>query len=155
MSDLITRNLRDQVGNFGQETVVGNVNGLRQFIDPQTGDIISRKIQPDAFDLNNSPLDNSFQLDPQVYNISRNLFQAPGVPDKLSDTFGAIAAVTSKSQTSSPQQLFQNGLMSRSLVENVNFFRTAHSQIGINDGSSNPPWTRNLLLGTKILNQTG
>lgn len=155
MSDLITRNLKDQVGNFGQETLVGNVNGLRQFVDPQTGAIISRKISPDAFDLNNSPLDNSFQLDPQVYNNSRNLFQQSGVPQKLSDTFGAITAVTSKAQGVSPHQLFNQGVMSTALLENVNFFRTAHSQIGINNGSTQPPWTHNLLLGTKILNQTG
>lgn len=155
MSDLITRNLRDQSGNFGQETLVGNVNGLRQFVDPQTGTIISRKIAPDAFDLNNSPLDNSFQLDPQVYNSSRNLFQQPGVPDKLSSTFGAITAVTSKAEGLSPHQLFQEGVMSRTLLDNVNFFRTAHSQIGINTGTTQPPWTHNLMLGTKIINQTG
>lgn len=153
--DLITRNLQDQSGNFGRETVVGNVNGLRQFVDPNTGQIVSRQIAPDAYDLNNSPLDNSFQLDPQGYNFAKGLFEQPGVPTNLSNTFGAIVAVTAKDQNISANRLFSDGVLQPLVLENVNFFRSVHSQIGYNNGDSSPPYLNNLMLGAKILNQTG
>lgn len=153
-ADLITRNLQDQIGNFGQESVVGNVNGQIQFIDPQTGQVINRSIQPDAYTLQNSPLDNSFQLNPQSYNLSKGLFEQPGVPTNLSNTYGAITAVTAKEYNVSGNQLFSNGLMSPVLMDNVNFFRTAHSKIGYNNGDTSPPYLNNLMLGSKILNQT-
>jgi hypothetical protein len=152
--DLITRNLQDQSGNFGQETIVGNINGLRQFIDPKTGQVVSRSIAPDAYDLNNSPLDNSFQLNPQSYNFAKGLFEQPNVPENLSQTYGAIVAVTAKDQNISANRLFQNGVLSAAVLENVNFFRTAHSQIGVNDGDTTPPYANNLMLGAKIFNQT-
>jgi len=154
MSDLITRNLSDQSQNFGQETVVENVNGLRQFVDQSTGQVVRRNLLPDAYDLAHSPLDNSFQLDPQVYNQSTNLFEQPSVPGNLSRTYGAITAVTAKQQGVSPQQLFVEGRMSNILMENVNFFRSAHSKIGFNDQQTSAPWLNNLLLGSKILSQT-
>lgn len=152
--DLITRNLQDQSGNFGQETVISNVNGLRQFVDPKTGQIVNRSIQPDAYDLNNSPLDNSFQLNPQSYNFAKGLFEKPGVPANLSDTYGAIIAVTAKDQNKSANQLFNNGVLAEAAIENVNYFRTVHSQIGVNNGDNSPPYLNNLMLGAKILNQT-
>lgn len=152
--DLITRNLQDQSGNFGQETVVSNVNGLRQFVDQATGQVVNRSLQPDAYDLNNSPLDNSFQLNPSSYNFAKGLFESPGVPENLSKTYGAIVAVTAKDQNISANQLFANGVLDDRVLENVNFFRTVHSQIGVNKGEPNPPYLNNLMLGAKILNQT-
>jgi hypothetical protein len=152
--DLITRNLQDQSNNFGKETVVGNINGLRQFIDPKTGQVVSRSLQPDSYELNNSPLDNSFQLNPQSYNSAKGLFEKPGVPENLSQTFGAIVAVTAKDQNISANQLFKNGVLADSVLENANFFRSVHSQIGVNKGDGTPPYLNNLMLGAKILNQT-
>lgn len=153
MTDLITRNLRDQSGNFGTESVVVNQNGTRQFVDAQTGQVVNRSLQPDAYELGQSPLDNSFQIDPQSFNVSKALWEQPGVPATLSRMFGAITAVTAKDSGVSANRLFVSGQASDTLLENINFFRTAHSQIGVNDGDAAPAFTRNYLLGAKVYNQ--
>ncbi len=152
--DLITRNLQDASGNLGVQSVVVNQNGLRSFVDAQTSQPVNRNLNADAYALNNTPLDNSFQLDAQNYNVSKALFEQPGVPENLSNLMGSITSVTAKSEGVSSNQLFQNGVPADALLENVNFFRTAHSQIGYNDGDSSPPYLNNLMLGVKILNQT-
>lgn len=152
--DLITRNLQDASGNLGVQSVVVNRNGVRGFVDAQTQTPVNRSISADAYALNNTPLDNSFQLDAQGYNVSKGLFEQPDVPENLSNLMGAITAVTAKSEGVSSGRLFQNGVAAPVLLENVNFFRTAHSQIGYNDGDSTPPYLNNLMLGVKILNQT-
>jgi hypothetical protein len=154
MTDLITRNLKDQSGNFGKESVVVNQNGTRQFVDAQTGVPISRSLQADAYALNTSPLDNSFQVDPQSFNVSKGLWEAPDVPDTLSRLFGAITAVTAKDQGVGANDLFRAGVASDSLLENINFFRTAHSQIGVNDGDPRPAYLNNYMLAAKVYNQT-
>jgi hypothetical protein len=154
-ADFITRNLRDQSGNFGTESVLRSVNGTNQFVDARTGDVQRRSISPESFGLENTPLDNSFQLNPQGFNVAKALFEQPGVPTNLSNTYGAIVAVTAKEQGVGANQLFNNGVMSAPLLENVNFFRTAHSQIGVNTGSAAPPYLFNIVLGAKIINQTG
>ena len=151
----ITRNLQDQSANFGVETIVANRNGQRQFVDQTTGRSVDRAVSADRYDIQNSPLDGTFQLNPQSYNISKALYEQPGVPTNLSNTFGAITAVTAKDQRISSNRLFQDGIMSNALLENVNFFRTQHSQIGVNNGTSDPPYNHNLMLGAKIYNQTG
>lgn len=152
--DLITRNLSDQSQNFGQELVVNNTSGSFKFVDANSGAIVSRAIDPAGYTLNNSPLDNSFQLDPNQYAQSTALFQGRDVPVNVSNTFGAIASVTAKANNVSPLDLFRNGVMSQSLLDNVNFFRTVHSQIGFNPGSQDRPYQHNLILGAKINNQT-
>lgn len=154
MTDLITRNLKDQIGNFGQEAVVVNQNGIHQFVDAQTGAVLSRTLQPDAFQLNNSPLDNSFQIDPQSFNVSKGLWEEPSVPATLSRMYGAITAATAKDQGVGANTLFQAGVASSALLENINFFRTAHSQIGFNDGDPRPVYLNNFMLSSKISNQT-
>ena len=154
-NELITRNLQDQSANFGVEAIVANRNGERQFVDQATGQPIDRAISADRYDLQNSPLDATFQLNPQSYNIAKGLYEQRGVPTNLSNTYGAITAVTAKDQGISANKLFKNGVMSPQLLSNVNFFRTQHSQIGVNNGSSDPPYNHNLMLGAKIYNQTG
>jgi hypothetical protein len=154
--DFITRNLTDQSGNFGQETVIGQAAGGTNFLDPVSGQPIARSLNANSFELQNSPLDASFQLDPQGYNFARSLFDKQGVPTNLSNTFGAIAAVTAKDRGVSASQLFANGVPSADLLENVNFFRSAHSQIGFNSGTNlTQPWQNNFVLGSKIQWQTG
>lgn len=154
MTDLITRNLRDQSGNFGTESVVAIQNGTRQFVDAQTGKVVNRSLQPDAFELSNAPLDNSFQIDPQSFNVSKALWEQPGVPDTLSRMFGAITAVTAKDSGVSANRLFSAGQATDALLENINFFRTSHSQIGVNDGDTTPAYTNNYMLAAKVYNQT-
>lgn len=154
MTDLITRNLRDQSGNQGVESVVIQQAGVRQFVDAQTGRTVNRSIQPDAYELANSPLDNSFQVDPQSFNVSRALWDQPGVPETLSRMFGAITAVTAKDSGTSANKLFQSGAASDQLLENINFFRTSHSQIGVNDGDPVPAYVNNYMLAAKVYNQT-
>jgi hypothetical protein len=154
MTDLITRNLQDQSGNFGTESVVVNQNGTRQFVDAQTGNTVRRSLQPDAYVLNNSPLDNSFQINPQSFNVSKALWEQPGVPETLSRMFGAITAVTAKDSGVSANRLFAAGQASDALLQNINFFRTSHSQIGVNDGDVTPAYTTNYLLAAKVYNQT-
>jgi hypothetical protein len=154
VQDLITRNLSDQSNNFGQESVVVNSQGTRQFQNPVTGQLQARSINASAYDLQNSPLDNSFQLDGQQYAVAKSMFNGQSVPDNLSNTFGAIAAVTAKTLNKSPQSLFRNGVMTQPLLDNVNFFRTGTSQIGYNDGAIEPPYLNNLMLNAKILAQT-
>lgn len=154
MTDLITRNLRDQSGNFGTESVVVTQNGTRQFVDSQTGQVVNRSLQPDAFELGQSPLDNSFQIDPQSFNVSKALWEQPGVPDTLSRMFGAITAVTAKDSGVSANRLFSAGQATDALLENINFFRTSHSQIGVNDGDTTPAYTNNYMLAAKVYNQT-
>ena len=151
----ITRNLQDQSANFGIEAVVSNRNGERQFVDASTGRSLDRAVMADRYDIQNSPLDGTFQLNPQSYNISKALFEQRDVPTNLSNTFGAITAVTAKDQGVGANKLFQKGIMSSQLLENVNFFRTQHSQIGVNSGASDPPYNHNLMLGAKIYNQIG
>jgi hypothetical protein len=154
MTDLITRNLQDQSGNFGTESVVVTQNGTRQFVDAQTGKSVNRSLQPDAYELDRSPLDNSFQIDPQSFNVSKALWEQPGVPETLSRMFGAITAVTAKDSGVSSNRLFNAGQASDALLENINFFRTSHSQIGVNDGDATPAYTNNYLLAAKVYNQT-
>lgn len=154
-SDLITRNLRDQSANLGQETLVQNQSGDLRFVNARTGEVVNRAINAAAYDLNGSPLDNSFQLDPSSYAISKALFERPGVPEDLSNTYGAIVAVTAKDSRVSANKLFANNVMDPRLIENVNFFRTAHSQVGVNSDPDDPPYANNLILGAKIYNQTG
>jgi hypothetical protein len=154
-ADLITRNLQDQSANLGAELLVQNQNGSRKFVNARTGEIVERAFTAAAYDLQNSPLDNSFQLDPASYAVSKALFEQPGVPEDLSNLMGGIVAVTAKSERTGAAQLFKNNLMAHELIENVNFFRTAHSQVGVNQGSSQAPYLNNLILGAKILNQTG
>lgn len=153
-SDLITRNLQDQLGNFGSESVVANRNGSRSFVDPLTGRARARAINASYFDLSSAPVDNSFALNPNQYAVAVGLFQAPGVSAELSNTYGAVAAVTAKSLGVSPTQVYANGRMSQAMIDNVNFFRTASSQIGYNSGSPEPPYLNNLMLHAKISNQT-
>jgi hypothetical protein len=154
VQDLITRNLIDQSNNFGQESIVVNAQGTRQFQDPTTGQLQSRPINASAYDLQNSPLDNSFQVNPESYAIAKSMFSGQTVPENLSNTYGAVAAVTAKSLSTSPLSLFKNGVMSPELLENMNFFRTQGSQIGYNSGSPDPPYLNNLMLNAKILAQT-
>jgi hypothetical protein len=153
-ADLITRNLSDQTQNFGTESIVTNSAGARQFFDSNTGEALSRALNAAAWDIQSSPLDNSFQLDPAQYAQASNLFQTNGASTALSNTYGAVASITSKLSGKSPQQLFQNGVMSTDLVDNVNFFRTPASQIGFNGGPAEPPYNNNLMLNAKILAQT-
>lgn len=152
--DLITRNLQDQSGNFGIPSLVASVPGSKQFVNARTGEVINRGLLPDAYELNGSPLDNSFQLDPQGYGISKALWEQTGVPTNLSTMYGAITAVTSKDTGISARELFPNNVPSSQLLENINFFRTTHSQIGYNSQQAAPPYLNNLMLGTKILTQT-
>lgn len=154
-ADLITRNLQDQSQNLGQEYIVSNQNGERRFVDPKTGQVVDRAFSAAAYDLQGSPLDNSFQLDPSSYAVSKALFEKPGVPQGLSDTMGAIVAVTAKSNQTSANKLFKDNVMSNELLENVNFFRSAHSQLGVNQTALVPPYANNIMLGAKIYNQTG
>jgi hypothetical protein len=123
-------------------------------VDAQTGEVINRSLQPDAYELNNSPLDNSFQIDPQSFNVSKGLWEQPNVPTTLSRMFGAITAVTAKDTGVGANSLFQEGVASDALLENINFFRTAHSQIGVNDGDPRPMYLNSIMLATKVLNQT-
>lgn len=152
--DLITRNLSDQSQNFGQELVVNNVNGAYKFIDSNSGAPVARAIDPVVYTLQTSPLDNSFQLDPAQYSLAVGMFQGTDVSTNVANTFGAIASVTAKANNVSPINLFKNGVMSQALLDNVNFFRTAHSQIGYNPGNQERPYQNNLILGSKIYNQT-
>lgn len=154
-ADLITRNLQDQSANQGRELIVSNQNGDRRFVDPKTGQVVDRSFTAAAYDLQGSPLDNSFQLNPTSYEVSKALFEQPGVPKDLSATMGAIVALTAKSNGTSAHKLFKNNIMSSELLENVNFFRTAHSQLGVNQSALVPPYANNLMLGAKIANQTG
>jgi hypothetical protein len=154
VQDLITRNLIDQSNNFGQESIVVNVQGTRQFQNPATGELQNRPINASAYDLQNSPLDNSFQINPENYAIAKSMFSGQAVPENLSNTYGAIAAVTAKSINKNPQSLFKNGVMTPDLLENLNFFRSAASQIGYNNGPPDPPYVNNLMLNAKILAQT-
>jgi hypothetical protein len=154
-ADLITRNLQDQSANLGRELIVSNLNGERRYVDVNTGEIVERAVNAAAYDIRNSPLDNSFQIDPSSYAVSKALFEQPGVPKDLSNTMGAIVAVTAKSEGISANQLFANQVMSEPLIENVNFFRSAHSKLGVNTAPMNPPYNNNLILGAKIFNQTG
>jgi hypothetical protein len=153
-NSVITRNLTDQSGNFGEESVISQLDGSTRFVNPLTGETQRRSISATTRKLDGSPFDNSFQIDSQSYNVSRGLFQQQGVPDNLSNTFGAITAVTAKDLGVSANQLFDNGRPSHSLLENINFFRTSHSQIGFNTGDATPPYLNNLMLGAKIFNQT-
>lgn len=152
--DLITRNLQDASQNLGVQSVVQQTNGVSQFVDARTGRVVNRSLQADAYSLDNSPLDNSFQLDAQSYNVSKALFEQPGVPENFSNLMGAVTSLTAKSQGVASSQLFQNGVPGTTLLENVNFFRSAHSQIGYNNAQGSPPYLNNLMLGVKILNQT-
>lgn len=154
VADLITRNLNDQSQNFGQESLVVNTGGARQFFDPISGKLVARALNAAAWDLQNSPLDNSFQLDPTQYAMAAGLFQTPETSTNLANTYGAVASITSKLTGKAPQQVFQNGVMSSELLDNLNFFRTQSSQIGYNDGVVTPPWANNLMLHAKIINQT-
>ena len=153
MSNLITRNLTDQSQNFGQESVITNNGGTRAFVNPVTGQVINRSINPSAYDLQNSPLDNSFQINSNQYDVATAMFQVAGVPSNLSNTFGAIAAVTAKSIGVSPNDVYKNGVMSQEMLTNVNTFRNATSQIGYNTGVGDVPYLHNLMLGAKIINQ--
>jgi len=153
-SDLITRNLQDQSNNLGQELLVQNQGGTRSFYDANTSQPVNRAINATSYSLQNSPLDNSFQINPNQYSVSVGMFQQPGVPENLSNTFGAIAAVTAKALGVTPGDVFQNGVMQQSMLDNVNFLRSAHSQIGYNPGVGDRPYLHNLLLGTKIFFQT-
>lgn len=150
MTNLITRNLRDQSGNLGVESVVSKASGTSQFVDAQTGQVLKRSLQPDAYQLNGSPLDNSFQIDPQSFNVSKALWEKPDVPETLSRMFGAITAATAKDTGTSANRLFQNGVISDALLENINYFRTSHSQIGVNDGENTPAYTNNIMLSGKV-----
>ena len=152
--DLITRNLQDQSQNFGVESLVTNSGGARQFFDAATGQAISRALNAGAWDLQNSPLDHSFQLNPTQNAVAAGMFQNTQVPSNLSNTYGAVAAITAKINNLSPQQVFQNGVMSPAMLEDVNFFRTPSSQIGYNSGEVNPPYFNNLMLNAKIVSQT-
>ena len=152
--DFITRNLQDQSQNFGIESVVVNSGGARQFFDADTGKAISRTLNASAWDLRDSPLDNSFQLNPDQYSVAAGMFQQTGTPTNLSNTYGAVAAITAKLGNVAPQQVFQNGVMSPALLDNVNFFRTPSSQIGYNNGEVSPPYYNNLMLNAKITSQT-
>ena len=153
MTSLITRNLTDQSNNFGQETIISNNQGTRSFIDPKTGSQISRGINPSAYDIQNSPLDNTFQINPNQYAVATGMFEAPTVPSNISNTFGAIAAVTAKSMGVSPNEVYKNGVMSQEMLDNVNYFRDSTSQIGYNTGVGDVPYLHNLMLGAKIINQ--
>ena len=153
MTSLITRNLTDQSNNFGQETIISNNQGTRSFVDPNTGLPISRGINPSAYDIQNSPLDNTFQINPNQYAVATGMFEAPTVPSNISNTFGAIAAVTAKSMGVSPNEVYKNGVMSQEMLYNVNYFRDSTSQIGYNTGVGDVPYLHNLMLGAKIINQ--
>jgi hypothetical protein len=150
----IIKNLKDQSQNFGQELVVQNNGGVSAFVDPNTGMPVSRGINAAAYQLQQGPLDNSFQLDPNQYAVSVAMFQKEGVPTNLSNTFGAIAAATAQSMGVSAGQIFNNGVMSNDLLDIVNGLRDATSQIGYNTGVGIKPYNNNFLLGAKILNQT-
>ena len=152
-ADLITRNLRDQSALLGAELLVQNQNGTRKFVSARTGQIVDRAVNVGAYDLLNSPLDNSFQLDPQSYAVSKALFEQPGVPEDMSNLMGSIVAVTAKSENTSANKLFKDGIMSDTLIDNVNFFRTVHSQVGVNLVPPVAPYENNLILGAKIQNQ--
>jgi hypothetical protein len=154
MTDLITRNLRDQSGNLGRETVVREQSGSQQFVDALTGEPVRRSLQADAFALDQAPLDNSFQIDPQSFNVSKGLWEHPDVPVTLSRMFGAITAVTAKDLGVAATDVFQAGVASDALLENINFFRTAHSQIGVNEGDPRPAYVNNYMLASKVFNQT-
>ena len=153
MADLITRNITDQSKNFGQETIISNNQGTRSFVDPATGLPVSRGINPSAYDLQNSPLDNSFQLNPNQYAVATAMFEAPNVPSTISNTFGAIAAVTAKNIGVTPNEVYKNGVMSQEMLDNVNYFRDSTSQVGYNTGVGDVPYLHNLMLGAKIINQ--
>lgn len=154
MTDFITRNLQDQSGNFGQETKISPVGGSQSFVDPATGQPINRGIDAGSFQLANSPLDNSFQLDPQQHAVAVGMFQKIGVPNNLSNLFGSIAAVTAKSYGLSPNDLYKNGVMSQALLDNINYFRDAGNQIGYNKNNGVAPYQNNFLLGSKLSYQT-
>lgn len=154
MTDLITRNLKDQSGNFGQESVVRQQQGSSQFVNALTGAPVQRSIQPDSYELTQAPLDNSFKIDPQSFNVCKALWEAPGVPETLSRMFGAITAVTAKDQGVSANTLFRAGIASDALISNINFFRSSHSKIGVNEGESVPNYATNYMLAAKIQNQT-
>ena len=154
MSDLITRNLTDQSNNLGQESLVLNQGGSVGFYDANTGQPLNRSVNPVVYNLQNSPLDNSFQINPNQYAVAVGMFQLPGVPENLSNTFGAIAAVTAKSLAVAPNDVYQNGVMSQALLDNVNSLRDATSQLGYNSGGISPPYLHNLMLGAKIFSQT-
>jgi hypothetical protein len=153
MVDLITRNLTDQSQNFGKETIISNNGGTRTFVNPATGQPVNRSINASAYDLQNSPLDNSFQLNSNQYDVATAMFSLPGVPSDLSNTFGAIAAVTAKSIGVSPRDVYKNGVMSEEMITNANAFRNATSQIGYNAGNGDVPYLHNLMLGAKIITQ--
>lgn len=152
MADLITRNLTDQSQNFGQEPNVSNNGGTKSFVN-NLGQPINRATNAGNFNLQNSPLDNSFQLNSNQYAVATGLFQEADVPSAISDTFGAIASVTAKSLGVSPCDVYKNGVMSQEMLANVNYFRNATSQIGYNSRTIVAPYFNNLLLGAKILNQ--
>lgn len=152
MADLITRNLSDQSQNFGQSPNIANNGGTNSFVNSD-GQPINRATNAGNFNIQNTPLDNSFQLNSNQYAVATGLFQETGVPATISDTFGAIASVTAKSLGVSPGDVYKNGVMSPAMLANVNYFRSATSQIGYNSRNTTAPYFNNLLLGAKILNQ--
>lgn len=154
MTDFITRNLRDQSGNFGQETKISPVGGGQSFVNAQTGQPVNRAIDAASFQLATAPLDNSFQLDPQQHATAVGMFSKAGVPDNLSNLFGSIAAVTAKSYNISPKDLYNNGIMNQALIDNVNFFRDGGNQVGYNKNNGIAPYQNNFLLGSKLNSQT-
>ena len=152
MSGSISDNLTFQSQNFGQEAVITNT-GTTQFTNPATGKSVQTGLNATSYVLNNGPVDNSFQLNPNQYNVATSMFSGPGVPQTLSNTFGAVAAATAKSLNISPVDLYQNGVLNPTLITNLNYFRDASSQIGYNTGSPIAPYYNNLMLGAKIFNQ--
>jgi TfoX/Sxy family transcriptional regulator of competence genes len=82
------------------------------------------------------------------------MFQKPNVPANLSNLFGSIAAVTAKSYGISPGDLYKNGIMSQTLLDNVNYFRDNSNQVGYNKNNGIAPYQNNFLLGSKLQSQT-
>jgi hypothetical protein len=153
-NNLLVRNLTDQSQNFGQELTVLNNGGNSAFVNANTGVVVNRSANAAAYTLQQGPLDNSFQMDPNQYAVSVGMFQQDGVSTNLSNTFGAITAATAQSMGISPGQIFNNGVMSPDLLDVVNSLRDATSQIGYNSGNGIAPYNNNFLLGAKIINQT-
>jgi hypothetical protein len=150
----INRNLSDQMQNFGQETIVSNVAGTPAFVNSTTGQTVNRALDPASYALGTAPLDVSFQLDPQLYTTSTSLLQKNGVPDSLSATYGAVIAATAQLNGANTTSLYNNGVMSQTLVDSINQLRTQNSLVGYNSGSPLPPYLHNPMLSAKISAQT-
>lgn len=153
LQNQISKNLQDQSQNFGQELLTSPQGGALAFVNAQSGLSVNRGFDASSYVLQNGPLDNSFQLNPNQYAVGVALFQAPGVSTNLSNTFGAIAAATAQQLGVSPGEVYKNGIMSEAMLENVNGFNSVNTQVGYNSGSTTPPYAQNLLLGAKIVNQ--